>query len=336
MPVRGGARVIGSGAWVSRLLISVVFGLSAWGKLTDRPGTRTSVAEFGVPPRWVTAVGWALPAAEAAIAVAVLAPWTALWAAAAALLLLSTFTVAVARLLARGERPKCSCFGAASEAPISRWTIVRNLTLMVIAALTVWGAVVRPRLPAGLPVDRAAGLAVVAALAGVLTWQGAEVRRLRRGVDEQTAATLGPEGVPVGAVAPEFSLPDTAGGRASLEKLLAGGRRVLLVFVHPSCELCAALARELPRWQERTMGELTIAVISNGGIEENIAWGAEQQLDGIVMMVQEGNEASLRYRVRGTPSAVLIDADGRIAASVARGAIAIRELLTSARRPVRS
>jgi peroxiredoxin len=315
------------------LLVSVVFGLSAYGKLADRPAARKAVAEFGAPLRWVTAIAWALPLTEAVVAIAVLPPWTATWAAAVALLLLAVFTAAVARSLARGERPVCSCFGAMSAVPVSRWTIARNAVLLVLAALAVWGTVARPRVPAGLPGDRAAWLAVAAVLAGVLAWQGGQVRGLRRQVDEQAAATLGPEGVPVGAVAPEFSLRDTTGSRTSLEKLLADGRRVLLVFVHPGCELCTALARELPRWQERTAKELTIAVITNGSVEENIAWGREQQLGDIAVMVQEANEASLRYRIRGTPSAVLVEADGRIAAPVARGAIAARELLTATRAP---
>lgn len=205
------------------MLISVVFGLSAWGKLAERPAARKAVAEFGVPPRWVTTIGWALPLTEAAVAVTVLPPWTAAWSAAVALLLLAVFTAAVARLLARGERPVCSCFGATSATPVGKWTIARNMVLMVIAALTVWGAMARPRVPAGLPGDRGAGLAIAAGLAGVLMWQGGQVRGLRRRVDEQAAATLGPEGVPVGAVAPEFSLRDTRGGRTSLEGLLAGG-----------------------------------------------------------------------------------------------------------------
>ncbi|HVK20788.1 MAG TPA: hypothetical protein VM677_05460 [Actinokineospora sp.] len=41
--------------------------------------------------------------------------------------------------------------------------------------------------------------------------------------------------------------------------------------------------------------------------------------------MQEGSEIAARYRVRGTPGAVLIDADGRIAARVAGGPLAIRE-----------
>jgi AcrR family transcriptional regulator len=39
---------------------------------------------------------------------------------------------------------------------------------------------------------------------------------------------------------------------------------------------------------------------------------------------RDGNEVALRYRVRGTPSAVLVDVGGRVAAPVARGPIAIR------------
>ena len=76
---------------------------------------------------------------------------------------------------------------------------------------------------------------------------------------------------------------------------------------------------------------LTIAVIANGDIEENLAWGRERGLGDVPVLVQTGNEAALRYRVRGTPSAVLVTADGRIAAPVARGPIAIRELIIFAK-----
>jgi len=33
--------------WIARLLLCVVFALSAWGKFTDRSGARKAVAEFG-------------------------------------------------------------------------------------------------------------------------------------------------------------------------------------------------------------------------------------------------------------------------------------------------
>ncbi|WP_191093770.1 peroxiredoxin family protein [Nocardia colli] len=319
------------GVWISRLVVGVLFGLSAVGKLADPVGARKAVGEFGVPIRWVPAVGWGLPVLEGLVAVAVLVPWAVLPGAVLAVLLLVVFTLAVARLLKRGERPACSCFGAVSAEPIGARTLVRNGVLLVLALVVAWGAVAYPQVPGALPTDDAVWLAVAAVLVAVLTWLWGEVRTLRKRVDEQTLSTLGAEGLPVGAVAPEFELLDVAGGRTSLASLLARGRQVLLVFVHPGCELCAGLARELPRWQERTAHALTIVVVGNGDAAEHAEWGRAQGLADIPVLVQLGNEAALRYRVRGTPSAVLVDADGRVAAPVARGAIAARELIVQAK-----
>ncbi|MBF6220911.1 redoxin domain-containing protein [Nocardia abscessus] len=317
------------GVWVSRLGLCVVFGLSAWGKLADRSATRQAVADFGVPLRWVPAVAWGLPVLEATIAVTVLLPWISGLAAVAALALLAVFTVAIVRLLRRGERPSCSCFGGASAAPIGPKTLLRNGVLAALALVVDVGALTYPGVPMGLPADHAIGWAVVAALVAVLVWLAGQLRSLRRRVDEQALSTLGAEGLPVGAVAPEFELFDATGAKTTLEDLLAGARAVLLVFVHPGCELCAALARELPRWHVRTGDALAIVAVGNGDAAEQAAWGVENGLGDIPSLVQQGNEAALRYRVRGTPSAVLIDPDGRVAAPVARGGIAIRELIST-------
>ncbi|MGK8521425.1 MauE/DoxX family redox-associated membrane protein [Nocardia asteroides] len=319
------------GVWVSRLGLCVVFGLSAWGKLTDRSATRQAVQDFGIPLRWIPTVAWGLPIAESVIAVGVLLPWVSGVAALVALLLLAVFTAAIARLLRRGEHPSCSCFGGVSAAPIGRKTLVRNGLLAVLAVAVGIGAQTHPRVPIGLPADDAIGCAVVAVVVAVLVWLTGQLRILRRRVDEQALSTLGAEGLPVGAVAPEFELLDTEGTKTTLEDLLAGGRSALLVFVHPGCELCAALARELPRWHARTADALAIVAVGNGDAAEQAAWGIEHGLGTIPSLVQRGNEAALRYRVRGTPSAVLIDPAGRVAAPVARGGIAIRELIAKVR-----
>ncbi|MBF6065108.1 redoxin domain-containing protein [Nocardia terpenica] len=319
------------GVWAARSAVAVVFGLSAYGKLVDRSGTRTAVAEFGIPVRWAPAVSWALPLAEAAIAVAVLPPWTAAVAALAGTALLLVFTTAVIGLLRRGKRPACSCFGATSTTPIGRTTVLRNALLIALTVAAAAGSFAHPRVPQELSADRAVGTVLAAALAAPLIRLTGEVRALRRRLDEQALSTLGAEGLPVGALAPEFELLDTRGGRVGLEKLLASGRHLLLVFVHPACELCAALARELPRWQARAEAALSIVVVGNGEVAEHAAWGSEQRLGEIPVLVQQGNEAALRYRVRGTPSGVLIGADGRVLAPVARGAMSVRELVVTAR-----
>jgi hypothetical protein len=322
---------VDTGVWIARLILSAVFALSAFGKLADRPGSRKAVAEFGVPAGWVSTVAWGLPAVEGCLAGALLPGVTAPWAGLAALLLICVFTVVVARLLRRGLRPACSCFGTLSEAPIGLATVLRNGVLMALAAAVTWGSLRRPGVPGTLPGERAVELAVLVAIGALLGWLAGQVRALRRQVDRQALSMLGAEGLPAGSVAPEFELAGSPDGRTSLARLLAGGTSALLVFAHPECEICATLAGELPRWQERLRDRLTIAVIANGDIEENLAWGRERGLADVPVLVQLGNEAALRYRVRGTPSAVLVTADGRIAAPVARGPIAIRELIISAK-----
>ncbi|MEC3957955.1 MauE/DoxX family redox-associated membrane protein [Nocardia sp. CDC153] len=318
--------------WAARLVLAVVFGLSAWGKFADASGTRKAVGEFGIPLSWVPTVAWGLPTVEAAVAVTIVLPWTAAGAGLIAILLLGMFTGAVVRLLRHGKRPVCSCFGAASAAPVGRGTVIRNIALIALAGWTTVATLAEPHVPGVLPVDHAIAMGTAAAFAAVLVSLWGELRALRRRLDEQVLSTLGAEGLPPGAVAPEFEVLKTGGGRTGLDELLVPGKSLLLVFVHPGCEMCAALARELPRWQARSSDALTIAVLGNGDVAEHAKWGEEQGLGTIPVLVQQGNEAALRYRVRGTPSGVLINEQGRVAAPVARGAMAVRDLIVQARR----
>ncbi|MEV6068360.1 MauE/DoxX family redox-associated membrane protein [Nocardia sp. NPDC052001] len=319
------------GVWGLRLALGVVFGLAAVGKFADPAGTRKAVGEFGVPIRWTPLVSRSLPIAETLVVVLLVSPWTGFAGALFGLALLLAFTVAVTRLLRQGKHPSCACFGAASTAPIGRATLLRNAALIALALVTAVGVLAEPGVPGSLPVDHAIGMVVTAVFAALFTRLAGELRAVRRRLDEQALSTLGAEGLPVGAVAPEFELLNTAGGRTDLAALLAPGRSLLLVFVHPGCEMCAALARELPRWQARAAATLTIAVVGNGELEPHTAWAREQGLGEIPMLVQRGNEAALRYRVRGTPSGVLIGPDGRMLAAVARGAMAIRDLIVQAK-----
>ncbi|MFD1075660.1 peroxiredoxin family protein [Longispora fulva] len=312
--------------WVARLAVAAVFGLAMWGKVVDLAGTRRSLAEFGVPGRWVRPAAFALPAAEAAVALGVLLAWSAGWAAGVAGFLLLVFSAVVGGLLSRGRRPRCACFGAAAGTPISAWVVARNAVIAVPVGIALWGSWTREAVP-GVPVDHAVGLAALAVVAATLVWQGAVVRSLRLQLDEKVRRELGPEGLPVDAVAPEFDLPATGGGRGTLDGALAAGLPVAVVFVHPGCRPCEDLAGELPRWRQRRAGAVTMLVIGSGAVDANAAWAAKHGVGDI--LVQDGNEIAARYRVRGAPSAVLVTADGRIGAPVAGGPLAIRDLLAT-------
>ena len=44
------------------------------------------------------------------------------------------YTVVIARALATGRTAGCNCFGSESNAPVSRYTLVRNVALLLAAA----------------------------------------------------------------------------------------------------------------------------------------------------------------------------------------------------------
>ena len=141
-------------ALVARVDLAAAFALSAGAKLADLPATSVALAAFGAPAPVVTAR--VLPAVETALAVALLAfpdhPVPGL----AALATVAAFTVVVARRLAQGRAVPCPCFGAREGRPVSGATLVRNLALLLLAALAV--------LPAG---GAAPGPAVVALVVAV-------------------------------------------------------------------------------------------------------------------------------------------------------------------------
>ena len=43
------------------------------------------------------------------------------------------YTVVIARALATGRTAGCNCFGSESNAPVSRYTLVRNVALLLAA-----------------------------------------------------------------------------------------------------------------------------------------------------------------------------------------------------------
>ena len=73
--------------------------------------------------------------------------------------------------------------------------------------------------------------------------------------------------------------------------------------------------------------KLTLALVSRGEVEENKT--KAQEAHGLSnVLLQEDWEVSEAYEVRGTPSAVLISPDGKVASPVAGGAEGIRGLLS--------
>jgi hypothetical protein len=117
------------------MVLVVVFGLAAAGKLADRAGGRRALVDLGIPERFTAAGAVLLPLAELAVAAALLVrPWARLGAA-GALALLVLFSLVVALNLAAGRQTDCHCFGRLLSSRIGAATLVRNGMLALLSAL---------------------------------------------------------------------------------------------------------------------------------------------------------------------------------------------------------
>ena len=103
-------------------------------------------------------------------------------------------------------------------------------------------------------------------------------------------------------------------GLASLRR---PGVPTLLVFADPNCGSCIALLPDVARWQREFAGDMTVVVVSAGDANEV---RAETDAHGLAdVVVQRERSVSDAYRIGGTPAAIVVGADGRIAVEEAEG-----------------
>jgi peroxiredoxin len=340
---------------IARLLLGGVFLVAGFTKLADRAGSRQAVIDFGVPAPLAAPLSVLLPLVELAVAVALMPLSTAWWGALGAFALLLVFVGGIGVNLARGRKPECHCFGQLHSAPAGWKTLARNGALAAVAGFVLWEGydVAGPSAVAWLGALSAAqllgilgGVLVLILLAGqwgflvhLLRQNGRLLVRLEA-VEETLAegGSVAPsangtpvdqaEGLPVGSAAPEFSLSGLHGETLTLDALRSSGKPLMALFTDPGCGPCNAMLPEVGRWQEEHERKLTLALISRGEVEENKTKAQEHALKNVLL--QKDWEVSESYQVRGTPSAVLITPDGKVASSVAGGAEGIRGLLSYA------
>jgi len=99
----------------------------------------------------------------------------------------------------------------------------------------------------------------------------------------------------------------------------------MLLFTDPNCGPCNALLPEIGRWQQEHAQKLTISLISRGATEDNRTKSSEHGLTSFLL--QEDWEVSEAYEVGGTPSAVIVEPDGKVGSPVVAGSEAIQSLV---------
>ena len=134
---------------------------------------------------------------------------------------------------------------------------------------------------------------------------------------DRALAGLERHGLPVGAEVPALTLPSLEGETVALESLR--GRDTVLLFWNPDCGFCRAMHDDLLAWERSTNGHSARLVVVSSGDEERT------RADGFssLVLVDGSYEAGAAFGADGTPMAVLVGADGRVASEVVVGAEAV-------------
>jgi peroxiredoxin len=141
-------------------------------------------------------------------------------------------------------------------------------------------------------------------------------------------------GLPVGAVAPDFELPDFAETRHTLSEFR--GKDLLLIFFNPLCGFCTKMAADLAALPADGGPDHVVTVmVTTGDVSENRKL-IEQHGIRCVVLLQEEMKVSALFQAQGTPMGYRIDAAGHIASELAVGAEAVLKLAGSLPTPPKS
>lgn len=329
---------------ILRIGLAGVFGLAGLTKLIDRDGSEKAVKDFGVPAILAGPLAILLPAAELAIAFALFPLQSSWYAAVAAAGMLVIFTVAILFQIAQGRSPDCHCFGQVYSEPVGVSSVLRNIAFLAVAS----GLIVAGRTSQGYDlVGREGsvmqllfGLALIA-LAGIailylrkISEQQSQIMRrievmelvAREGGSVEREDLSHPhEGLPIGGHFPDFELYDLNANLISSDQLKAQGVPTLFFFVSPTCGPCKALLPEINEWRKELLGKVNIVFISSGKAPDNIEkFGADPRLP---ILLQKGREVAEAVKAQWTPTAILMDGNGRVASHATAGDTAIRALV---------
>ena len=120
-----------------------------------------------------------------------------------------------------------------------------------------------------------------------------------------------------------MQLPNLDGKEVNLDEIRNG--RTALLFWSPSCGFCQRLVGDIKNWEkDRPEGAPQLVLISTGTPEANREHGLESTI-----LLDQGFRTGEAFGASGTPSAILIDADGKVASGLSVGGPDVMNLLRS-------
>jgi thiol-disulfide isomerase/thioredoxin len=135
-----------------------------------------------------------------------------------------------------------------------------------------------------------------------------------------------PSAPAVGDPAPPVVLPDLDGNTVDLASGPQPDR--LLLFWNPGCGFCQQMLPELREWEEQRADGPEPVVISTGSVDDNRQMGLRSPV-----LLDDDFSVAPRFGAHGTPMAIVVDGEGRIASELAVGAQAVMALARRADTP---
>lgn len=147
---------------------------------------------------------------------------------------------------------------------------------------------------------------------------------LAMGSDEIKAlvahATMPPPPKP-GELAPEVELPDLAGNKLELKSFR--GKPAVALFWNPGCGYCRNMLDQLKAWENNGgRDSVNLLIVSTGSVEDNRAQGFRSSV-----VIDSGFSVGNAFGASGTPSAIMVDNEGKVASMVVVGAEEVMKLL---------
>lgn len=261
-------------------------------------------------------------------AVTLLGGWLGLLAALVAVALMVGYTILVARVVARSENTSCACFGARKR--VTRVTLVRNvwLTLLAIAtAAVIWTTpLFGGALAAGIPqLAWLVALAVTGVTTALVLWPDGAAEATNTTPAPATLALAGSQEDDdldyVRTRTPAVPVTQADGTVVNL-RTLAARKPILLLAVSSMCGACEVIVDQRAEFRA-LLPEVDVRLLlaEPAGLSP---W-TEREEPQSLHDVEDYVAASIEDW--GTPTAVLLGADGMLAAGPITGDLGVMRLV---------
>ena len=241
------------------------------------------------------------------------------------------YLVVIARALATGRTEGCNCFGKKSAAPVSRYTLIRNIALTIAGILTVVASFVGGK----AVVYELVGLngsgwlwAVGAALIALTLWaiqRGESLAEPALDIPEVVLPSAADESEDYVRVPIPYASIYTTDGRVTTLRDMSRVQARVLFFASPTCGSCTPILKTIPRWQ-KLLPQLGLHPVFSSEEKIHQAHKLEKLDEGVEALV-DPKHAAMHNFGRGTPMAVILGSDGMLAGGPVAGTSDVKQLM---------